>query len=111
MTELQETYTVDAAPSPDDDQIPVKDVILTLAGQVQDLQDQQEAAAELHLETVAALSRRIDKLQDANLAPVLEASAVVVELRRIADTLEDLADKQADAYGALRAYVQEHSNG
>jgi len=72
MTEEQAVY--DAVP----DAVPVEDVILTLAGQVDDLR------------------RRIDKLQDANLAPVLESSALLVELWRIADALETLAAAWVD---------------
>lgn len=37
------------------------------------------------------LERRVDALQDANLAPLLVVSAVMIELRRIADALEALS--------------------
>ena len=70
MTEDRSTYTATA--DPPDDQVDVKDAVLTLAGQVDDMR------------------HRLDRIQDANLGPVLESSALLVELRRIADTLEDL---------------------
>lgn len=46
---------------------------------------------------IDSLEKRVDALQDANLAPLLEASAVLVEIRRLADALEVLAEDVAYA--------------
>lgn len=101
----------DLIPVPD--AVAVEDVVLTLAGQVDDLRRRMDEMKELHLQAVNVLqihdqelSQRIDKLQDANLASVLESSALLVDLRRIADALETLSScVSVSTYGTKHLVV------
>ena len=71
MSEEQAVY--DAVP----DAVRVEDVVLTLAGEVADLRRR-----------ISDVDHRVAMLQDANLPHMLESSAMLVELRRMADAAE-----------------------
>ena len=90
MPEERGLYTVGNADSVPDALTP-EAAIVTLSGQVADLERRMKifAAETANRFETSELSARIDRLQDAHLAPVLEGIAVLVELRRIADVLEN----------------------
>lgn len=102
MTETKETYTATSVADTVPDAMTPDAAILALAGRVADL-----AARLTNLEVqvgknvnagltdynrasvrLTELSDRLDNLQDAHLAPVLEGSAVVAQMTRIANFLE-----------------------
>ena len=88
MTETKETYNATSVADTVPDAMTPEAAILALAGQVADLERTVEANRVESVNRDLGLGRRVNKLQDAHLAPALEGSAVVVELRRIANFLE-----------------------
>jgi len=77
-----------------------EEALLALGARVNDLAWKIERQDDV----LDILRRHLNKLQDGNLAPMLESSAVIVELRRIADALEALTKsidgvQEANVYG------------
>lgn len=81
--------------------------ILKLAQQVAEMDHrlsmQEDGVANICNE-LSGHTERLNRIQDANLAPMLESSAVIVQLTRIADALEALTKsidgvQEANVYG------------
>lgn len=91
MTEERERYdweTEDgtgtaAVPDVAPDAVSVEEALLALGARVNDLAWKIERQDDV----LDILRRHLNKLQDANIAPMLESSAVIVQLTRIADAM------------------------
>ena len=95
MTEEREQYQWETEDStgtavvPDAQREPsLEERVAELEALVSNCESRLDTQSQLNRVRAEIFTARLNKLQDANLAPMLESSAVIVELRRIADAQE-----------------------